>query len=80
MISALYRSLYWRIGLGFILCTAGVLTLQAVIVFALLNRTEAVGESLTQAASSALGLPILRQDFFRCSLGPPSSGSMWIHE
>jgi len=58
MISALYRSLYWRIGLGFILCTAGVLALQAVIVFALLNRTEAVGESLTQAASSALGQAI----------------------
>jgi len=58
MISALHRSLYWRIALGFILCTAGVLTLQAAVVFALLNRTEAVGESLTQAASSALGQAI----------------------
>ena len=58
MIKTLYRSLYWRIGFGFILCLAGVLTFQAAVVFALLNRTEAVGESLTQAASAALGQAI----------------------
>lgn len=50
----MYRSLYWRIGLGFILCIGGVLTIQALIVLALLSRTEVAPESLTQAASVQL--------------------------
>jgi two-component system OmpR family sensor kinase len=54
MTSAVYRSLYWRIALGFILCIAGVLTVQAAIVLTLLNRTDAAGENLTQAVSSGL--------------------------
>jgi two-component system OmpR family sensor kinase len=54
MPNPLYRSLYWRIALGFILCIAGVLTVQSVIVLALLNRTDVSGDNLTQAASATL--------------------------
>lgn len=55
MANPVYRSLYWRIALGFMLCVAGVLALQAVIVIALLNRTDvAAGDTLTQAASGEL--------------------------
>jgi signal transduction histidine kinase len=54
MSNPLYRSLYWRIALGFILCIAGVLTVQSVIVLALLNRTDVAVENLTQAASATL--------------------------
>jgi signal transduction histidine kinase len=54
MTNGLYRSLYWRIAFGFIVCIAGVLSLQAAVMFALLNRTEAAGETLTQGASAAL--------------------------
>ena len=54
MTKALYRSLYWRIALGFILCIGGVLSVQAAILLALLNRTESSGENLTQAVSTAL--------------------------
>ena len=51
---AIYRSLYWRIGLGFILCIGGVLSVQAAIILTLLNRTETAGENLTQGASTLL--------------------------
>lgn len=54
MTRSIYRSLYWRIALGFILCIAGVLAFQAAILLALLNRTAVAGENLTQAVSSAL--------------------------
>jgi signal transduction histidine kinase len=54
MASRAYHSLYWRIAVGFIVCIAGVLVLQAVIVLALLNRTEVAGESLTQIVSAEL--------------------------
>ena len=54
MTDRLYRSLYSRIALGFILCVGGVLTIQAAIVLALLSRTEIANEGLTQAASSSL--------------------------
>src|SRR4029453_7023764 len=54
MRNPLYRSLYWRIALGFILCIAGVLTVQSVIVLALLNRTDVAVENLTQAARATL--------------------------
>lgn len=54
MTKALYRSLYWRIGLGFILCIGGVLALQGAVLLALLNRTDIAGENLTQTASSVL--------------------------
>jgi hypothetical protein len=54
MSNPLYRSLYWRIALGFILCIAGVLTVQSVIVLALLNRTDVAVENLTQEASATL--------------------------
>lgn len=54
MTDGLFRSLYLRIAVGFIACIAGVLTVQAAIVFALLNRTQLVDENLTQGASSAL--------------------------
>jgi two-component system, OmpR family, sensor kinase len=54
----MYRSLYWRIALGFILCIGGVLSVQAAIILGLLNRTETAGESLTQAASTTLAQSI----------------------
>jgi signal transduction histidine kinase len=54
MTKPLYQSLYWRIGLGFILCIGGVLTLQGAVLLALLNRTDVAGENLTQTASSLL--------------------------
>jgi len=44
MTKALYRSLYWRIGLGFILCIGGVLALQGTVLLALLNRLELQGQ------------------------------------
>jgi signal transduction histidine kinase len=50
----MYRSLYSRIALGFILCIGGGLSVQAAIILGLLNRTETAGESLTQAASTLL--------------------------
>jgi signal transduction histidine kinase len=36
-----YRSLYWRIALGFILCIAGVLAAQGVVLLWLLDRADA---------------------------------------
>jgi signal transduction histidine kinase len=60
MTNSRYRSLYWRIAVGFILCIAGVLAVQAAVLIALVNRTEVAGENLTQAASLALAQAISR--------------------
>jgi two-component system sensor histidine kinase BaeS len=60
MTNSRYRSLYWRIAVGFILCIAGVLAVQAVVLIALVNRTETDGENLTQTTSAALAQAISR--------------------
>jgi signal transduction histidine kinase len=52
MTSLSYRSLYWRIAIGFIICTGAVLAIQATIVLALVGRAEAANEGLTQAVSA----------------------------
>ena len=74
------RSLYWRIASGFILCIGGVLSVQAAILLALLNRTEAAGENLTQDASTFLARelsaeqqPNLQQSFRERYPRPPQS-------
>ena len=52
MASAAYRSLYWRIALGFILCIAGVLVVQGIAFLWLMNRAAtAVGSNLTAAVT-----------------------------
>jgi len=73
-----YTSLYWRIAFGFILCIGGVLSVQAAILLALVNRTVVDGETLTQAASTALARafttePDLGQYFRQHYPDPPQS-------
>ncbi|MFN7981917.1 MAG: HAMP domain-containing sensor histidine kinase [Vicinamibacterales bacterium] len=36
-----YRSLYWRIGIGFVLCVAALLTVQGLVLLWLVNQEEA---------------------------------------
>lgn len=51
----MFRSLYWRIAIGFILCIASVLAVQGVVLIWLLDRSDrAGGANLTQAVSDDL--------------------------
>jgi signal transduction histidine kinase len=50
------RSLYWRIGFGFIICVAGVIVVQSFTLLWLVNHSQATqGGNLTQVVSSDLG-------------------------
>jgi signal transduction histidine kinase len=51
----MFRSLYWRIGIGFILCVAAVLGLQVVILLWLVNGADTVsGGNLTATVGADL--------------------------
>jgi signal transduction histidine kinase len=50
------RSLYWRIGFGFIICVAGVIVVQSFTLLWLLNHSQATqGGNLTQVVSGEFG-------------------------
>lgn len=51
----IYRSLYWRIAVGFILCVAGVLAVQGIVLLWLLDRTTTAAVELNEAVSRELG-------------------------
>ena len=56
------RSLYWRIGFGFIICVAGVIVVQSFTLLWLLNHSQATqGGNLTQVVSSDLGRLLTEQ-------------------
>ena len=49
-----YRSLYWRIGLGFIVCIAAVLALQGSVLLWLLSREAPNRQAFTRTVSADL--------------------------
>jgi signal transduction histidine kinase len=55
MFSSPYRSLYWRIGIGFILCIAAILAVQGIVLLWLLDRADPDSRaSLTLGVSNDL--------------------------
>lgn len=53
-----YRSLYWRIGIGFIVCIASVLAVQGAALLWLLSRAEPDRTPFTKAISEELGVAL----------------------
>jgi signal transduction histidine kinase len=54
MFRRIYRSLYWRIAIGFILCIAAVLAIQGSLILWLLDRTDAAGVTLSRQVGADL--------------------------
>lgn len=51
-----YRSLYWRIGIGFVLCVAAVLCVQGLVLLWLVNRDDPDARTpFTEPLATALG-------------------------
>jgi signal transduction histidine kinase len=56
------RSLYWRIGFGFIICVAGVIVIQSFTLLWLMDHSEATqGGNLTQDVGSDIGRLLTEQ-------------------